>query len=216
MPGGRECQAKERREGTGMNKGISEIYLRAWGAVEKERLVTGDKGAIPSGFKMEDLAGPEVSRNGGNRIGRSVQDAHCDVERVLGHHRGTLRALLMLKYRDCTEQVRLWGVYKFKDGTTVRVERGDPHPEQDGRYIEDHYGWHLDPEWRKSISRVMGAETFEALSTGTLGLFSHDRRGENAIGQTAIKCIELIIDSFSQEVEWALSSAEDRQKVVNG
>lgn len=74
---------------------LVEKWLGGWGAVEKERLLTGDPSAIPRG--SYEVAG---GRRGSPSDPSSLLEVWADVETTLGKGRPALRKALLHKYRD--------------------------------------------------------------------------------------------------------------------
>ncbi|MBS1716445.1 MAG: hypothetical protein JSS72_01785 [Armatimonadetes bacterium] len=95
-----------------LTRKVAEKWLLGWGAVERERLVTGDPSAVPFG-------GWEVK--GGKRGSPSdlpgVLEVWTDVEITLGQKRPMLRLALLHKYRDGVQERLLDVSYELPDGT---------------------------------------------------------------------------------------------------
>lgn len=78
---------------------LTHQWLEGWGAVERERLLTGDPSARPKG-SFEVVGG----RRGSPSDPGSLMEVWGDIELTVGKKRPYLRAALLHKYRDGAQE----------------------------------------------------------------------------------------------------------------
>lgn len=86
-------------------------YLQAWGAVQRERRLTGDPTAVPRGLAGSGIGMRSVDAQS------SIGQAHDSVERWMAERTPLERKLLRWIHRDGTEDQVLAVVYRLASGS---------------------------------------------------------------------------------------------------
>lgn len=176
---------------TAKAKSVCRLWLVTWGAVVRERKVTGDPSAIPAG---------EATVSGGKRGSPSdmpgVLEMYLDVEKHIGKL-DVLRAALELVYCDGWEWKTTAVHFRFEDGTSTKVELGvDPSDGQEKirypvAFVEakpvSERAWTEQPFARDRVRSIFSESHWQMMGLGLKGT-----------GYTQEEFVKHLVESFER------------------